>query len=262
MTLLRKRPKFLFIVLFVLIVAGLYLFQGGIKDFFYSHSFSLQGSLLNKGDGISDIWQGFSRAEELKKENEELKNKNQELISENNSLKQLREENETLRKALNVGLQERFRLSLAEVVNVDILRDYIVINKGSQDGLDKGMPVINEQNVLIGKISEVHDNFSRVILISNQDSFFPIRIKEKEVSATVRGKGGYLLSLQEVPREGDIEEGDIAITTSLGRDFPEGLLVGEVSNVKKSDVENFHSGEIIPFFEIGEIKKVFVIINF
>ncbi len=262
MILYNKRFKFLVIILFILIVSCLFISQDGVKDFFYSKSLPIQEKFWDKGYRLSNIWKGFSNAEDLKLENQALRDRNQELLSENNFLEQLREENEILRNALDIGLEEKFKISLAEIVNVDFLRDYILINKGSEEGLAEGMTVINEQKVLLGKISEVSSNFSRVILISDQDSFFPVEIKGKEITATIKGKGGYLLSLQEIPREKEIEERDVVITTSLGGDFPEGLLVGEVKSIKRSDVEDFQSGEIVPFFSIETIKKVFVVTNF
>jgi len=259
---LSLKNKFLILFLGILVILVLGFFQSGIKNFFYLKSQSVQKELWKRGDTFSDFLEGIFQGKGFKEENEELKKRNQELLTENVSLYQLEEENKILREALNVELGKEFHLVLADLLSKDVSMDFILINKGAKDNLSVGMPVVNERKVVLGKIVEVSDRFSRVILISNKETSFLAKTKDLEVTAIVRGKGNSKLFLEEVPQEKEIKRGDIVITSALGGDFPAGLLIGEIGNIEQSDVETFQKAEVHPFLKIEELENVFVITNF
>jgi len=232
------------------------------KNFFYSISFSLQRNLWEAGDSFSDFVESIFQNKKIKEENQELKVRIQQLTSENISLQKLKEENEVLRKALDVGLEKEFRLSFAKVVAKDVFQDSILVNKGKKDSVSLNSPVITEQKTLIGKIGEVHENFSKVILISNSNISFDVELANREISGLAKGKGNLNLILELLPWEEEIEEGEQVITTSLGGVFPEGILVGEVKNVKKSDINPFQTAEIKPATDFKELENLFIVTEF
>lgn len=257
-----RKIKLLIIILGVIIILSLNFYQGGVKNFFYSILGDNQKSLWEKGDNVSDFFEGIFGARNLKRQNEDLRKYNQELLNEIVSLREFREENEMLRKALDIELQKDFKLTLADIISKDVSQDFILINKGSEDGLRKGMPVITEQKVLLGMIDEVNGGFSRVMLISNPESSFPAEIQEGKVTGIVKGEGDYQISLEKVPRDKEIKKGDIVITTSLGGIFPKELLVGKVNEIQKSDIESFQKVEVSCFLNIEELEAVFIITSF
>jgi len=264
------RPKRKILILIIIVIAGLLVifslnlpfFQKQLKGFFYFISSPIQKTLWRAGDKVSDFFEVIGEIRNLKRENEELKLKNQELASQIAQLAELKKENEVLRDALGIGLEKEFKLVLAEVVSKDISQDSILINKGSKDGIRKNLPVIEKQKNLIGKIGEVYEKFSRVILISNKESSFDAQIPEKDISGVVEGKGNLQIFLDFVPQEKEIKEGDFIITASLGGIFPKGLLVGEIGKVLRSDVEPFQQAKIKPAFDIRELETVFIITDF
>jgi rod shape-determining protein MreC len=237
-------------------------FLDNFKGFFYSISQPIQKPLWQSGQGISNFFQGFFQGNKIKEENEKLKADYENLLSQNIAIDELKKENEFLRKALELGLNEEFKLILAEVISKDISQDSILINKGLKDGLSQGMTVITEQKVLLGKVSEVSDKFSRVILISNSDSFFPVTIQAAQATGIIKGRGNGQLALEEIPQNKEIKEDDIVLTTSLGGNFPKGLLVGKIKNVRTSDTEPFQKAEIYSFLNIEDVKTVFAVTSF
>jgi len=249
----------LFAVLAAAVIIALNFFQNKVRNFFYLVSSPLQASLWQAGDRVSDFFATITEFRNLKKENEELKLKIQSLLAENTSLKELKNENETLRTALNLGLEKEFKLTLVQVIGKDISQDSLIINKGAKDGLTKDLPVITEQKNLVGRINEVYENFSKVMLISNKDSSFDAKISEQEIFGVVKGRGGLKAFIDRVPQDKEIKPGDILVTSVLGGVFPAGLLVGEIKEVKKSDLEPFQQAEISPFFDIGKLGNLFVI---
>jgi rod shape-determining protein MreC len=256
-----QRKKILVLIVGILIILSLNFFQKEVRGFFYSLSSSLQQSFWGAGERVSDFFAGIFSAKDLKEEVAYLRTKNQALMAENISLKELVEENETLRVALNVGLQKEFKLALAEIIGKDIGQDTILINAGSKDGILGNMPVITQEKVLVGRISEAYDNFSKVTLISNKDSSFDAKVADKDISAVVKGEGNLKLFLDLIPQEKEIKEGDLIVSTAFGGIYPKGLLVGLVGEVKKSDVSAFQQAEIVPFFDLGETNRVFIILD-
>ncbi len=232
------------------------------RGFFYSISAPLQKNFWGAGANVSDFFSAISQIQNLKAENESLKLQNQELSAKIASLSELKSENETLRNALQVGLEKDFRLVLAEVAGKEVDRDVILINKGQKDGLSAGMPVVSEQKVLMGKIIEVGDNFSKVLLITDKDSSFDAKVSGTSIDGLAKGAGSFQLILDFIPREAEIKEGDPVVTSALGGVFPEGILAGKISKVEKNDVESFQKAHVLPAFDIKELNGVFIIVNF
>ena len=257
-----KKNLALVIIIGILFLLVLNFYQDEVKNFFYLISSPFQKTLWKAGDNVSDFFETIAKRKTLKKESEELKLKNQELLAQIALLKELRKENEVLREALNIDLQKEFKLALAEVIGKDISEDLILINKGAEDGILKDMPVITQAKVLLGKIGEVYKNFSKVILLSNQGSTILVKVEDGEIKGVVKGKGNFKILLDDIPLNQEIKEGDFIITTLLGGNFPKGLLIGQIKEVKKSDVEPFQQAEILPFFDILEIEKLFIILDF
>lgn len=256
------RKNFLIFLTGISIISFIGFYQKDVRNFFYSTSQSLQKNLWIKGGNISDFSGTLFKNAVLKKENEELKNHNQDLLGQIVFLKGLEEENKTLREALGVGLRKDFNLTDAELIAKDSSGDSLLINKGSASGLGVGMPVITAQKVLVGKIGEIFENFSRVTLISHPQNSFPAQILEKGTTGVVRGGGDLRLFLEKVPRDPETEEGDLVITISLGGNFPKELLIGRVGKIKKSDIEPFQKVEINSLINIEDLETVFIITNF
>ena len=243
-------------------VLNLTLFNKQVKNFFYSVSSPIQKTLWKTGDNVSDFFEAFGQTKNLKLENKKLKLEIQELFAENISLQELEKENKVLREALAIGLEKDFNLVLAQVSGKDISQDFILINKGTQDGISKDLPVITLQKVFLGKIYQVYPNFSKVQLSTNKESSFNVKIAGKEIFGVIKGKGNSKLFLDFVPHEKEIKKGDIALTSALGGIFPKDLLIGEIQEVLKLDIKPFQTAEVKPSFALEEIQELFVITEF
>ncbi|MDD2696791.1 MAG: rod shape-determining protein MreC [Candidatus Pacebacteria bacterium] len=253
---------FLILLIGVFVVLNLSGFTKNIKNFFYSVSSPIQKTLWQAGKNTSDFFSGIIEIKTLKKELDSLYTKNQELLGEIVVLKELKKENETLKEALDIELQKDFQLKIAQLIGKDISQDSILLDKGQKDGILKGMPVVTSQKMLLGRIGEVYDNFSEVILISNKQSSFDAKISEKEIFGVVRGKGNQELYLDLIPKEKEVSKEDLVITAALGGIFPQGLLVGKIKDVRKTDIEPFQTAEIEPEFNLKNLDYLFIITDF
>jgi len=266
-SLMKRRQSMKIIILLILAVAifvvlNLSGFSKDIKDFFYSVSAPSQKAFWRLGDNVSGFFSRMAKTESLEKELADLNLKNQELLSEVAVLQEFKKENEFLRKALDVGLEKEFQLELVQIISKDVSADSILINKGTGDGISEGFPVVTNQKLLLGRVGKVYRNFSEVILISNKKSSFDAEIREKEIYGIVKGKGSFELSFDLVPKDKEISNGDLIVTSALGGVFPQGFLVGKIKEVRKSDVEQFQTAVIDPGFDVGNLDYLFVITNF
>jgi len=250
-----------------LVVASLFLLNltplsGGIKNFFHSLSAPLQEYLWVKGSALSGFFEIFSRVEEVKKENESLRKENENLLVEKMALGECKEENVSLRRALGLELQKDFVLLSANPIAKDVFADFIVVNKGSADGMVFDAPVVTDEKVLVGRVIEVYEHSSRIQLTTAKGNSFDVEIMDRDTYGLAEGQGNFNLMLKLVPRDKEIAEGDRVFTSLLGGNFPQGLLVGEVKGVKKADVTSFQEADITPAFNINFLENLFIITNF
>lgn len=258
------RNKILLAIFGVIIIISLNFFQSEVKNFFYSISSPFQKALFRAGDYISDFFEGLLEMKDLKRENEELRQKIQEIEAENVKLREIGKENKILREALGVKPKRDFEIFISQKISKDIISpDSILIKGGLDDGIQKGMPVITPENVLVGKIDKVYNNFSAVNLISAKDFSFDVKVAKdtSQIYGIAKGRGNLKIYLDKVLLDAKIKEGDTLLTAVLGGIFPEGLLVGEIGKVRKSDLEPFQQAEISPFFDIKELENLFIIIK-
>ena len=259
----NRRNKIL-ILLFValILITILNVSQKESKNFIYTISSPFQSSLWNGRIKIFNFLKSFIKIGEIGEKERILREENQKLTSEIVSLKEIKEENEDLRKALGLGIQKKLKLSFVQIIGKNIIQDTILINKGSDDGISKNMPVITPQKVIIGKISKVYKNFSEVELVSNKKISFDAEIQGVKDSFGVgKGNGNLNIIVNLVPRKKRISKGNLVISSGLGNIFPKGLLIGKVKKIEKKDTEAFQKITVEPAFNIKEISNLFVIIG-
>lgn len=269
-----NNKKNLFFLKFLIGALGLFLFLGTanifnsqIKNVFYSASYPIEKNFWYAGQSTSKFFGSVFKSGNLSKENENLKNENQKLLSQITFLQSIRNANEA-QSDISVACQNReFEFIMAGVIGLDN-QDKFTINKGSDDGIKEGMPVINQQNALFGKITEVYKNFSKIMLISNKDSVINVKILQNQnndsisqVYGVLKGNGGFEAYLDLVPVDDTIKEGEILITSALEGTFPKDLLIGEIALVDKND-QSPHQQARVKLFLDAKTDNLFVISNY
>ncbi len=151
----------------------------------------------------------------------------------------------------------------AAVIGVDaspFLR-YVIINRGSDDGLRRGMPVVTHQG-LVGRIASVLPNAARVQLISDASSHVNVQLQKSGAEATLNGSLTGDISLDSIPQDAKVDVGDVIITSGLGGDYPSDLIVGQVSGVRRYPSALFQTASVQPVVDFSALEVVLVIKNF
>ncbi len=258
----KKNAAWFLLLVLLIIVVNLSGFNRHIQNTFFAVSSSARQYLWQAGQNTATFLSRGRCDKILEEEIISLQADKNQLLSRLAILHELRKENEELRKALDMELHRDFDLLTARVISRDIFEDSFLINKGKQDGVSENQPVITFDKVLVGKIGKIYDNFSEVILISNQKSSFDAKIIDQDIFGLIRGKSNFRAYFDLVPRDKEIFPNQIIVSAALGGIFPAGLLVGEIREIERSDLEPFQQAEIDIFLDVRKIDYLFIITDF
>ncbi len=138
---------------------------------------------------------------------------------------------------------------------------YIHINRGSDDGIRRGMPVVTQQG-LVGRIAQTTASAALVQLITDAGTTINVRLEPERVEGQISGSITGDVSLDYIPQEATVEPGDLVVTSGLGGNFPPNILIGQITSVRSQDFDLFQSASIQPVVDFVKLEIVLVITNF
>jgi rod shape-determining protein MreC len=138
---------------------------------------------------------------------------------------------------------------------------YLIINRGSDDGLRRGMPVVSEQG-LVGRIAAVTPQAARVQLITDAGSSINIRLKDSGAEAVLSGSLTGELGIDSIPQDSPVKTNELVLTSGLGGDYPPNLLIGQITSVRQRPVDLFQTASVQPVVDFAKLDIVLVIVNF
>jgi rod shape-determining protein MreC len=138
---------------------------------------------------------------------------------------------------------------------------YVIINRGSDDGILRGKPVVSSQG-LVGRVAAVTASAARVQLIADPGTVINTRLQRSGAEAVLQGSITGDLTLEAIPQDVDVETGDLVLTSGLGGNYPPDILIGQVSGIQESPVELFKSATVQPIVDFSQLDIVLVIVNF
>ena len=134
----------------------------------------------------------------------------------------------------------------------------LIINKGHAEGLEVGQPVVSPLGV-VGRIFEVGHNTAKVILLSDPTFAVAAVVERSRENGLLTGTLQGVLRLQYLTDNADVKVGDTIVTSRLSTAFPEGILIGQISDVQAA--VNSHTVECLvdPAVDLSELEEVIVI---
>jgi rod shape-determining protein MreC len=253
------KNKVFSVVAVIVLLFALNLFSDKVRGFFLGTLSPVQGFFWDFGQTSSQFFSGFFNTASLKKETIRLEEHMLQLQQELLSLEGVRQENEQLRKALSLGIEKEFSVISSRIIGKDPSQDILLLDKGSRDGVQEDMAVITPSEAAVGKVVEVFETTSRVMLLSHPASSFDAKIPQEGVVGLVQGHGGYQALLDLIPQESKVAPGDMVVSASLGGIFPENLLIGEVKEVKMSEERSFQQALLSLFFDVRKAGLLLII---
>lgn len=138
---------------------------------------------------------------------------------------------------------------------------YVIINRGSNDGIRRGMPVVTNQG-LVGRVDAVIADAARVQLITDPASIVNVRLQNAEVEASLSGSVTGDVALDLIPQDSSVQPGDLVLTSGLGGGYPPDLIVGQVLNIRTRDFDLFQQATVQPVVDFNRLQIVLIIVNF
>lgn len=203
----------------------------------------------------------FKSHQKVLEENQVLKDT---LLLQNGQLQRLQflqQENDKLRALLGASPVTEGKRLIAEVLAVysHPFSHQIVLNKGSNDGVTVGQPLLDDLGVL-GQIVSVGPASSRALLIVDNTHAISGRIERTGLSVVAEGIGqADTLRLIHLPHSTDIQEGDRLLTSGLDGVFPEGYPIGRISKVQRDARQPFLQVNAEPYAKLDRIRYVLLV---
>lgn len=235
-----------------------------VFSFSVSPLISAQSWLSQRYLAFSDFFNSPRDMATLRAENAQLKNEAALLQSEIVALQENLAQSEILYTLLDFArTNPEHEYVAATVIGREIspFLQYIIIDKGSNDGLRHGMPVVTQQG-LVGRIDALISDAARIQLITDANSTVNVKLQTAGVEGLVRGSVTGEISLDMVPVETEVQIGDILMTSGLGGTYPPNIFVGQVLTMQSKLNVLFQTGSVQPVVDFANLSAVLVITNF
>jgi rod shape-determining protein MreC len=222
---------------------------------------------LSTGSGlkkqITSVSSGLQTLEELERDNTSLKVENRALKATNQALRDVENEVNRLRRALDYRERSVFRLVPAEIITRDSSTWWrtATINRGKADRIEPDMPVVTDVG-LVGKTTTVAENISVVLLISDENCKVACTVEGTREQGIVSGErvtGSVtpLLDLNFLSKQANLSPGPKVYTSGVGGVFPSGLLVGVVQSFRVRELDG--QARVTPAVDLSRLEDVFVV---
>jgi len=135
------------------------------------------------------------------------------------------------------------------------------IDRGSDGGLQQGMPVVTERG-LVGRVAEVYSTIARIQLITDPQSSVNVRLQASRADGALQAQLNGELWVEAIDQSASVTPGELVLTSGLGGAFPSDIPVGQILTVRKRDYELFQQAVLQPSADLENLLVVLVITNF
>ena len=212
---------------------------------------------------IGDAARDASELLRIRGENERLRAELEVLRERRRSAADLERENEELRALLEVRDRGGFDTIAATTVALapSNFEWTITIDAGSEDGVERNMPVINADG-LVGRVIQVTPRAARVLLAIDPNFSAAARIARNGEIGPIDGRGGGPMVFRPFDPDAEVVPGDEIVTAPYrGGVFPGGIPIGTVASVPDSPSPLVTEVEVLPFVEFARLDTVLVVVN-
>ena len=240
----------------------------GVQSFVTQLTSPAQVGATGLTENVTEFFDFLVELRTLRQRNSELEQINSSLVVENFRLREVERENQQLREMVNFaqtrpGLELRGAQLAARVIGQESnnFLDFIMLDLGSTHGIEVGMPVVTDQG-LVGRISEVTNTTSKVLLITDVGSSVNALLQSSRLNGVLSGAPSGDLAMDYIPQGGLFSVGEVVLTSGLGGNFPKGIPVGQVIDIIQRDIDVFQQAVVRPTVDFGSLELVMVVTNF
>ncbi|SMC41646.1 rod shape-determining protein MreC [Desulfocicer vacuolatum DSM 3385] len=265
-----KRFVFLILAVFVVLANLVYLAVGSkggvpvsrLERLTIALVAPFQMAVTRTTDAVQDVWAVYFASVSAARENKMLKKALALATADQNRCRELALENQRLRKFIYFKQAEAQIMVAAKVIARDPSPWFstMMIDKGNQDGLCKGLPVVAAQGI-VGQVVAVAGRYSRVLLITDRNSSVDALVQSTRARGIVQGDNTETCFFDYALRKETVTVGDDIVASGLDQIFPKGVSIGKVVDVKKENSDLFQHVRVKTSVDFNTLEEVLVFVK-
>ncbi|MFZ5449107.1 MAG: rod shape-determining protein MreC [Thermodesulfobacteriota bacterium] len=209
---------------------------------------------------VKQLWQSYFYLVGVQRQNTELMRQLEEFNQRQVRYQEAQEALTRLEALLDLKRQVALPVIGARVIAYDpsLWSRSAIIDQGKAQGVKEGLPVLAPQGIA-GRIVEVYPQYSKVMLIVDRKSGADAMVQRTRVRGVLKGKGGNRCSLEYVPKNADVQVGDLVLASGLVGLYPKGLVFGKVTAANRKNPGVFQEIEVTPNVDLSTLEEVLVV---
>lgn len=212
------------------------------------------------GRGLKRIWYGYFYLVGVQQENQVLHQQLQELAQKEIQYQEALLARARLERLLELKTQLAMPVTGARVIGYDpsVWFKGVILDKGQTSGIRWGMSVVGTEGI-VGRVIESYPHYAKVMLIVDRNSAVDAVVQRTRERGILEGKGGNRCYLRYIPKNADIQPGDLVLASGLAGIFPRGMALGRVTAVDKKKAGIFQDIVVTPLVDFANLEEVLVI---
>jgi rod shape-determining protein MreC len=258
-----KVTVFAFLSIALLVVDARFHALTAVRQVAATVLYPLQMVALMPRDAVSNMGSYFSSISALQKEVRDLKSQQVAMASAMQQAQLQMAENGHLRKLMDAREHLPVRSMMSEILYDarDPATRRVVLDRGSQQGVKLGLPVIDNAGV-VGQVTRVFPFTSEVTLLTDKEQAIPVQVLRNGLRSVAYGRGqSGQLDLRFVAPNADIVVGDVLVTSGLDGMYPAGLAVAKVTQVESVAQGAFGRVVCQPLAGIDRHRQLLVVMS-
>lgn len=258
---LARLTFFVSLALLLMVLDARFRYVESVRQVVALAAYPIQRVAMAPVDLFHAVANYFGSTAALQEENAAIKTKQLRVAPELLQLEALKEENNQLRRLFDAQERTPLKSVLAEILFAgrDPFSRKVVIDKGSQSGIQAGQPVIDDVGV-IGQVTRVYLLMSEVTLLSDKDQAIPLQVLRNGLRAVAYGGAeGGMLDLRFMAANADVRNGDTLVTSGIDGTYPPGLPVATVARIERDAAYAFAKITLTPTAGTDRYRQVLVL---
>ncbi len=202
---------------------------------------------------VAGVYDYFRELKEVYKDNQTLREENKKLLDLYDKTRVLEVENKLLSNLLNYVAPPEAKYITARVIaeEGDAFSHSLIAYTGDGN-VEKGQVALSERGV-IGRVDQVGQMYSKIILITDINSKIPVMVERTRVRGILSGDNTPQPKMVFIPLDAELNVGDRIVTSGVAGVFPSGLPVGKIVSVEKNNVK------VKPFNNLDRLEYVRIV---
>jgi rod shape-determining protein MreC len=212
------------------------------------------------GRSVKNLWLGYIYLVGVQRQNVELQRQLEEYRQREVRFQEAQQALTRLEALLDLKRQVALPVIGARVIAYDpsLWSRSAIIDQGKVQGVKEGLPVLAPQGI-VGRVVEVYPEYAKTMLIVDRKSAADAMVQRTRVRGILKGKGGNRCSLEFVPKNADVQVGDLVLASGLVGLYPKGLVFGKVTAANKKNPGVFQEIEVTSSADLSALEEVLVV---